>query len=188
MKDMGIATTAFLLGDIEKGADHLAEVYNNLGYMPDGTSVVKEETAFTKDRDGQVNGLKITFKDDATGKQFEQVFQGTVPDLLSTLMPTLMPEAGFEYFVGQQGAAADAAKGARTDAADPEKAAAAERTAIMKEATDLAASSFGQLTLEQAVERVMAARATIANGGPPPIPGMEVAAPSGPPIAYRPTN
>lgn len=188
MKDMGIATTAFLLGDIEKGADHLAEVFNNLGYLPDETTVVKDETTFTKGRDGEVNGLKVVFKDEKTGNTFEQVFQGTVPDLLSTLLPTIMPEAGFEFYLKQQEAAQAAAKGAMVEA-DKAGAEQAKRindwAKIIYEGSKQLDGTFA-LTPDQAMAE---ARRAIAGGGAPSAGGGasgQWGAPSGPPVVYRP--
>jgi len=158
MKDVGTSVTAFLLGDADKGAAHMVAAFNNLGYYPDGTTV--EKSQFTKGNDGEINGLIITLKDGKSGHTFEQVFNGGVDDLLSSLLPAMMPEQAFEHVFAMREAAQKGALGAIERSDKLSKDQAEEDKAILKAAQDLVKDAMppGSLTLDQAVDQVLAER------------------------------
>ncbi len=161
MKDIGTSVTAFLLGDADKGAAHMVEAFNNLGYYPDGTTV--EKSQFTKGKDGEINGLVITMKDGKSGHTFEQVFTGGVNDLLSSLLPAMMPEQAFEHVFNMASEAQKGAMGAIERSDKKAEAQAKADESILKAAQDLVKDSMppGSMTLDQAINQVLAARDSV---------------------------
>jgi hypothetical protein len=187
MKDWSIAAAAATLGDIDKFGEHIISAYNRAGYFPDDTSLVKEESGFTKGRDGKVNGAKLVFKDEKTGNTFEQVFNGP-DDLIRTGITLMAPENAFEFYWKQQKAAQEAAKGAMVEA-DKAGAEQAKRindwAKIIYEGSKQLDGTFA-MTPDQAMAE---ARRAIAGGGAPSAGGGasgQWGAPSGPPVVYRP--
>lgn len=156
MKDIGTSVTAFLLGDADKGAAHMVKAFNNLGYYPDGTTV--EKSQFTKGKDGEINGLVITMKDGRSGHTFEQVFNGGVDDLVSSLLPAMMPEQAFEHVFAMRDAAQKSAMGAIERSDKLAKDQAEEDKSVLKAAQDLVKDSMGQITLEDAIDQVLSAK------------------------------
>lgn len=181
MRDWSIAAAAATLGDIDRFGDHIVSAYNRIGYFPDGMELDKEASGFTRDKNGEVNGAKLTFRDTATGQTFEQVFSGP-DDLIKTGITLLAPENAFEYYWKQQEAAAKGAIWA-LERVDKEKKAQQEaNAAVLEAATKMVSDSLGQITLDQAIEQVLAAREQIARSGVAS--GVVPSAP--PPVAYRP--
>ena len=188
MKDWAMAAAAATLGDIDKFGTHIISAYNRMGYFPDGTELVESESGFTKGKDGQVNGAKLTFKDVNTGNTFEQVFNGP-DDLVKTGITLLAPENAFEFYWKEQQAAAENAKGAFT-AAD-KAAGEAQKMAIdiAKQIVETSKDQLGnptkdfQTALREAEAILSGQNLQSAVGGAT---GAFGPAPSGPPVAYRP--
>lgn len=115
MKDWSRAAFAATVGDFDSFAEHTISAYNRLDYFPDGTTIVKDQSGFTRDRDGNINGAKITFRDEETGNTFDQVFEG--PDDLIRMGTTLLaPEMAYQAYVAQEEARKVAALGAQEKA------------------------------------------------------------------------
>ena len=182
MRDWSIAAAAATLGDIDRFGEHIVSAYNRMGYFPDGTELDKEASGFTRDKNGEVNGAKLTFRDTATGQTFEQVFSGP-DDLIKTGITLLAPENAFEYYWKQQEAAAKGAIGALERVDQEKKAQQEANAAVIKTAMEMVRDSLGQITLDQAIEQILAAQEQIARGGGASG-GAQAAAP--PPIAHRP--
>lgn len=184
------AAFAISVGDFDGFAENAIEAYNRLDYFPDGTTVVKDESGFTRDKDGNVNGAKITYRDEATGNTFEQVFAGP-DDLVKFGITMLAPENAFELFLQQQEAAATAAAGAAKEDAKTEREL---NKLILQEANKLVESSKGldgipTVTFEEA-EATIRARMTGVEGAGNPTYAAPGAAPgaasSDVPLVYRP--
>ena len=188
MKDLGVASAAFLLGDADKGASQLMKVFNNLGYFPDGTQVVDDETDFTRDKDGNINGLKMTFRDADSGNTWEMVETGDVASLMTKLVPMVMPENAFEFYWKQQESATAAVKGAATaaDAAAKSDQARIDKLAadIFKQSAEIGAARVGpdgKPLPPMTIDEAYAEATRVINGGRAPQGQAAV-----PPAAYRP--
>lgn len=198
MDNWAKAAFAASVGDMDGFADNIIEAYNRTGYFSDDTTIVKDESGFTRDKAGNITGARLVFRDEKTGNTFDQVF--TDPNDLVRLGITLLaPEQAFEYYHAQQEAAAKAALGiAEKDEKRADKDAAAE-AAFQKRVDDVA-----NTIMEQANDPLN--QRTDAEGNPlPPLSYAEAraqaeailrgggggggdgaAAASGPPVAYRP--
>lgn len=120
MENWARAAFAASVGDMDTFADEIMEAYDRLDYFPDGTTIVREESGFTKDKAGNITGAKLTFKDEKTGNTFDQVF--TDPnDLVRMGITLLAPEQAFEYYFEQQQAAAETARGVQKDQSEADK-------------------------------------------------------------------
>lgn len=183
MQNWAKAAFAISVGDFDGFSENAIEAYNRLDYFPDGTTVVKEESGFTKDKDGNVNGAKITYRDEATGNTFEQVFSGP-DDLVKFGITMLAPENAFEMFLQQQQAAAESAAGASKEAAKDQREL---QKLVVTEANKLVDSSKGldglpTITFEQA-QQIITQQLTGGGGQPP----QTFADPGGDlPLVYRP--
>lgn len=120
MANWAKAAFAVSTGDMDAFADNVLQAGNRLGYFGDDTTIVKDESGFTRDKAGNITGAKITFKDEKTGNTFDQVF--TDPNDLVKLVMLLAPELAFEYFYKQQEAAVTASLGLKKEQAATEKA------------------------------------------------------------------
>lgn len=104
MKSWAKAAFAASVGDMDTFADEVANAYNRMGYFPDGTTIQKDASGFTYGKNGEITGAKLTFRDEATGNTFEQVYSD--PNDLVRLGITLMaPENAYAAFVEQTRAA-----------------------------------------------------------------------------------
>ena len=201
MKNWARASFAASVGDFDSFATEIMEGYNRLDYFGDDTTIVTTESGFT-DAEGKITkdnrkiaGAKIVFKDEKTGKTFEQVYDS--PEDIVTMGVTLLaPEEAFEYWVRKTDAAREAALGAaKVDQEKAEKAAEARAKsveaaalAIFKAAKESINPADQAMTMEQAMEE---AEAAIPGGAPrraeaDPLGGAESAAPPGPPVLRRP--
>lgn len=121
MDNWARAAFAASVGDMDTFADEIMEAYDRLDYFPDGTTIVREESGFTRDKDGNITGAKLTFKDEKTGNTFDQVF--TDPnDLVRMGITLLAPEQAFEFYFEQQQAAAETARGLQKEQSEADKA------------------------------------------------------------------
>lgn len=121
MDNWAKAAFAASTGDMDAFADNVLQAYNRLGYFGDDTTIVEDESGFTRDKAGNITGAKITFKDEKTGNTFDQVF--TDPnDLVKMGITLLAPDQAFEYFYKQQEAAVTASLGLKKEQAATEKA------------------------------------------------------------------
>jgi hypothetical protein len=215
MKDWSKAAAAATLGDMDTFGESIISAYNRMGYFPDGTTLVKGESGFTKGKDGQVNGAKLVFRDEKTGNTFEQVFSGP-DDLIKTGITLMAPESAFEFYWKEQQAAAERAMGAMKTAselADKENKNSGEIVKaaqdLMKQVNDVTSGGRGMgpdgkplppMTLDEAIAEVIRARqaASRMSSGGSGLPGFgggqagpggasgSWGAPAGPPVAYRP--
>ncbi len=95
MQGWARAVHAASIGDDEGFADGLADAYNATDYFDDGYSVVREDTEFTRDEQGNITGARVKIKNNETGQTFDQVFDG-VDDIYRFGIGLLSPEAVFE--------------------------------------------------------------------------------------------
>ena len=181
MDNWARAAFAASIGDMDTFASEILTAYNRLDYFPDGTTIVKEKSGLTKDRDGNPTGAVITFRDEKTGNTWEQVL--TDPnDLVRMGITMLAPEQAFEYFWQQEKQRAEAALGLASEAKK-------DRAALDKRIDDAAKLIFessvgldGKPAISLAEAR-MQARAAIMGEGETEAGPVETAAP---PVAYRP--
>jgi hypothetical protein len=182
MKSWAKAAFAASVGDMDSFADEIANAYNRLGYFPDGTPIDKEESGFTYGKNGEITGAVLTFKDEATGNTFEQVFSD--PNDLVRLGITLMaPENAYAAFVEQQKSASGGLTPKEAiDAQNEQEKRIDDAAKLIYEQSQGAALTGGvPLTYEQA--RAQAEAAILGMSGAPA--GMD----AGPvPVMRRPTN
>lgn len=172
------AAFAITHGDIDTFAENMIEAYNSQDYYPDGLSIVKEKSRAIKSKDGTDAGYILTFKDDATGNTFEQVFNSQ-DDLIRAGMILMAPDEAFNQVMAQQEAAKAAALGAQEKA---DKQASEQNKQVIDLITELMQTTE---YMNKPIEEVRAVAEAIVRGKPAAIPG---GARSGgaPPVAYRP--
>ena len=192
MENWARAAFAATAGDMDTFAEEILQATDRMGYLEDGTTIVKEQSGFTYDKAGTIIGAKIVFKDGKTGNTFDQVFSS--PDDLIRFGITLMsPEASFERYEAEQAAknaaAAKAAEDAKPKPIDPaevekerNKQVAAAADTIFKASQEGKIS--GGVTLTYAEARAEAEKAFPRQVQP----GQTQGPPMPPPVAYRPTN
>jgi hypothetical protein len=134
MESWAKAAFAATVGDMDTFADEILNAYNRLDYFPDGTTVVKEKSGFTYGKDGNPSGAKLTFRDEATGDTWEQVYSDP-NDLIKMGITLLTPDKAFEHYSAQV-AADQAAKAAAGEAAKKTSDEAAKTTAADKKERD----------------------------------------------------
>lgn len=105
------AGLAASIGDFDAFADNLAAAYNTSGYFDDGYSMIREKSDFIRTPEGDVAGAVVTFRDDATGREFQQQFD-SADDLLQAGIQLLSPEAVMEHLLAQQTAQTEALRAA----------------------------------------------------------------------------
>ncbi|WP_417261689.1 hypothetical protein [Celeribacter sp.] len=108
------------IGDFDTFADEMTEAYNRLDYFGDGISIDRENSGFKKDRDGNITGASIVYKDEETGNTFEQTFNSP-EDMIRMGVTLLSPEEAFKYYIERQKQATELA-GTLTAKADKEQA------------------------------------------------------------------
>lgn len=193
MQHWGKAVFAATMGDFEQFGDEIVAAYNEMDYFGDNISIEADKSGFTKDRQGNITGAQLTFKDHGTGKTFKQVFD-SVDDLFLTGINMLAPEQAFQYRL-QQVEAANQVRSDRDEAVFQAMLKnrfgggddnTAER--IAEAAAELAKQdfNFASLPLEERVARATEyVRAIDAQAA-----SMRGGAPAGdvppPPVAYRP--
>lgn len=204
IKSWSKAIFAMQSGDVEGAGDAIIEAYNNLGYFPDGTTIVKDQSGFVygdKANPERPTGAQVTFRDEESGKTWVQNFDSP-NDFLELAYTMVSPEAGFQHFEAQvaadQTAAAEAAKDAKGQTADAMKRITESATKILEMSKDIA-TGLPKLTSEQAMQEAIRQDMLMQNilsgktpMAPAPDPmGVEAAgeAPAEEPIvSRRPTN
>lgn len=73
----------------------LADAYEANNYYDDGLSVVREKSDVSYDERGNIVGAQVTFKDDATGREFTQNFSD-IEDFVATAIGVMAPESAFD--------------------------------------------------------------------------------------------
>jgi hypothetical protein len=178
MKNWAQAAFAITNGDIDTFAENIIEGYSLRGYYPDGLSIVKDKSHAIKGKDGTTSGYIVTFKDDATGNTFEQVYD-SVDDMVLAGMTMLDPKNAFDLISAQNEAAKAAALGVQEKA---DKKTTEQDKQVIDLMTELMKSPEN---MGKPIEEIKAMAEAAIRGAPKPIPG---GARSGgaPPIAYRP--
>lgn len=95
MKAWASAVHAFSLNDIDGVLDGLAEANNAPNYYDDGLSVIREKSKPIYAGNGDLLGVSITWRNDATGEEFAQNVEG-INDLMAVGVGLLAPEKAFE--------------------------------------------------------------------------------------------
>lgn len=179
MDNWAKAAFAASVGDMDTFATEIMDAYDRLDYFPDGTTIDRENSGFTRDKDGNITGAKLTFKDAKTGNTWDQVF--TDPnDLVRMGITLLAPEQAFEYYFEEQQAAAEAARGLQADqseaARDQQKRVDEVAKLIFENSKDI--TGIPQITYGEAVRQ---AQEQLSGAEQQPGPGAAL-----PPIARRP--
>lgn len=150
------AVHAATIGDDDGFADGLADAYNATDYFADGYSVVREDTEFVRDENGNITGARVKLKNNSTGKTFDQIFDG-VDDIYRFGVNMLSPEAVFERGL----AAVDAADGIQRELDAKRREIAEARTTpeeVMEVIDTLASSNlnFGSLAPSEQIDAALA--------------------------------
>lgn len=107
----GEAMVYMQLNDKEGLLRAITELYNMKGYYDDGLSVVAGRTEWIENDDDEIVALIVTFKDNATGRQFTQRIDGAMGMIGTAVIGAMAPDSVFERMSGeveaQRGAAAD---------------------------------------------------------------------------------
>ncbi|UFM64250.1 hypothetical protein LOS78_01885 [Paracoccus sp. MA] len=94
MTAWGRGIFAALQGDSDGAADAFMDAYNASGYFDDGMDVVKEKSALIKDEAGEVVGVTLTMRDQATGREFTQT--DSIDGFIQKAAWITSPEKAFE--------------------------------------------------------------------------------------------
>lgn len=114
MESYGRAAYFASQGDMEGFGESVMDLYNNEGYFGDGMTLVKDQSQFEKDDDGNITGAEVVFRD-GDGNEFVQRWE-TMDEMVMDALNLLNPEKAFETRLAQMGKAAEI----RTDAATRE--------------------------------------------------------------------
>lgn len=176
MENWAKAAFAANIGDMDTFASEIMTAYNRLDYFPDGTTIVEKESGFTRGRDGEITGARITFKDEKTGNTFEQVFSDP-SDLVRMGITMLAPEEAFKHYAEQVAATEQAGAKAAEEALGVEKSLNTRIDAAAKVIMEASKGLDGVPTKSYAEARAEAEQAIKglgalpmgAEGVPPPI-------------------
>ncbi len=94
MTAWGRGMFAALQGDADGAADAFMDAYNASGYFDDGMDVVKDKSTLIKDDAGEVVGVTLTMRDQATGEEFSQT--DTIDGFIQKAAWITSPEKAFE--------------------------------------------------------------------------------------------
>ena len=83
------------MNDEGNALQSVVELYNMNGYYDDGLSALSEGTAFSYDAQGNINGLTVTFRDEASGEVFQRQVRGPRDKVMAVVIGSLSPEATF---------------------------------------------------------------------------------------------
>ncbi len=191
MKNWANAAFAAQVGDFDRFAKEIITAYNRLDYFGDDVTIVEEDSGFTKDREGNITGAKITFKDEKNGDTFEQVIEDP-NDMVKMGITLLAPEQAFEYqyqsMIAGQKVQAEAAKAAAKAAG---KGAKPFRDRLEATISEMAKNDLGfsRLPVEEqvkrAVERLRAIDAAAQQPQPPQTPTVPANRTAAPPVLRR---
>lgn len=195
MKNWARASFAASVGDFDSFATEIMEGYNRLDYFGDDTTIVTDKSGFT-DAEGNITkdnasiaGAKIVFRDEKTGRTFEQVYDS--PEDIVTMGVTLLaPEEAFEYWMQKTEAAREAALGAAKAAQESEGKMAKDIRDLTDKIVEASKDIGGVAQISRAEARAMAKAEIEAGIGdiaePDPLGAPEGAARPGPPVLRRP--
>lgn len=105
LKSWSKALHSAALGDEDGFLDHWSDTYNS---FDDGLTVVRQDSGFKRDAQGNILGATLTFKNNDTGQTFTREFEGQ-EDLIREGVYALAPEQVFEYMWGEIASANKAA-------------------------------------------------------------------------------
>ncbi|MBN2760869.1 MAG: hypothetical protein JXQ79_10240, partial [Rhodobacteraceae bacterium] len=97
----GEAMVYMQLGDKESLLGAITDLYNMKGYYDDGLSVVKSKTKWNENDDGEIVGMTVTFKDNATGRQFTQSIQGAQGMIGTAIIGAMAPDTVVERMMSE---------------------------------------------------------------------------------------
>lgn len=95
MRSWARAIHAYSANDFEGLLEGLVGAYEANDYYDDGLSIDREQTEVNRDDRGNIIGATIAFRDNATGRTFQQEING-IRDMAAVAIGTLSPEAVFE--------------------------------------------------------------------------------------------
>lgn len=94
MQSWGRGIFAALQGDADGAADAFMDAYNSAGYFDDGMDVVKDKSAVIKNEAGDVVGVTLTLRDQATGEEVTQT--DSIEGFIEKAAWITSPEKAFE--------------------------------------------------------------------------------------------
>ena len=100
-KDFGELTFTLAIGDFDNAMDSIEKMYESVN---DGYDLVREDSGFKYDEQGNPVAAKFVIRDSETGEVFTQEVQGQ-GDLASQLLGLLNPQGAFDYLLKRQEAA-----------------------------------------------------------------------------------
>ncbi|WP_333826849.1 hypothetical protein [Pararhodobacter sp.] len=95
MRSWARAIHAYGTNDFEGLLEGLVGAYEANDYYDDGLSIDRSQTDVQRDERGNITGATIAFRDNATGRTFQQEING-IRDMAAVAIGTLSPEAVFE--------------------------------------------------------------------------------------------
>lgn len=101
LKSWSKAIYAASIGDEDAFIGHIAETYNS---FDDGYEMVRDQSEFDRDSQGNIAGAKIALRNTRTGEVHFQKFEDQA-DIIRHGIYTLSPEQVFEYMWGEISAA-----------------------------------------------------------------------------------
>lgn len=87
-------------GDVETAVDGIITAYNSNGYYNDGFEIDRERTELIRADDGEVMGIKMVVRDQATGEEI--VTEESIPGLLEKGLWIMSPQKAAENFMTRQ--------------------------------------------------------------------------------------
>ena len=118
------AGLAASIGDFDTFFDSYAEAFNTKGYFDNGYQMVREKSDFMRTENGDIAGAVVTFRDEETGREFQQEFSG-MDDIVAFGIQMLSPEEVLKHQMDMQKTQAETLKAqaelARSESKDLEK-------------------------------------------------------------------
>lgn len=100
MKAWSAAVFRATMGDVDGAVDGIIDAYNSAGYFDDGYEIVKDQTELIRADDGQVMGIKLAMRNQATGEVTVQ--QDNIENLLQRGLWLTSPEQAAQNYLAQQ--------------------------------------------------------------------------------------
>lgn len=151
----GRMAQAVTIGDENTVLDMAANLYNDDNYYDDGLSVVRAKSSIRRDKDGKSTGAVIRFRDDHTGREWDQIINGE-QDMYQLLLGTLDPLAAGQMQL-------DRARAGEAVEAERSKMAYQSELDTNKEIAKAIAEQMGKDPNEALIKRVQAASDQIAQ-------------------------
>jgi hypothetical protein len=95
MEKLAEAMYFWNMNDEGRALQSILDLYNMKGYYEDGLTALSEGTSFQYDEEGRIKSLTATFRDDATGRVFQQTISGPRNKIMALIIGGLSPEATF---------------------------------------------------------------------------------------------